>query len=153
MLRTLATQGVKESLLLRLGRVSPQSPRRWGRMSAHQMVCHLSDSFRGAMGERAAAPVGNWFSRTVLRWVGMRLPLPLPRGYRTLPEIDQEKGGTRPVDFAQDRDALVRLIERFARAERDFAFVPHPLFGPMSEWEWMRWAYVHVRHHLDQFGA
>jgi hypothetical protein len=26
--------------------VRPESGRRWGRMSGHQMVCHLADSFR-----------------------------------------------------------------------------------------------------------
>ena len=30
-------------LLQRLGCVTPASERRWGRMTAHQMICHLGD--------------------------------------------------------------------------------------------------------------
>ena len=35
-------------ILSRLARIPCGSARRWGRMSAHQMVCHLSDAFRMA---------------------------------------------------------------------------------------------------------
>ncbi len=33
-------------ILNRLGRVHVDSPRKWGRMNAHQMICHLADSLR-----------------------------------------------------------------------------------------------------------
>ena len=36
----------------RLGRLEPTSPRRWGTMTAHEMVCHLSDSFLAVLGDR-----------------------------------------------------------------------------------------------------
>jgi hypothetical protein len=29
----------------------------------------------------------------------------------------------------------------------------HPLFGRMSDADWLRWAYLHADHHLRQFGA
>jgi hypothetical protein len=29
----------------------------------------------------------------------------------------------------------------------------HPLFGGMSDGAWLRWAYLHIDHHLRQFGA
>ncbi|MGE3404237.1 MAG: DUF1569 domain-containing protein [Vicinamibacterales bacterium] len=44
------------------------------------------------------------------------------------------------------------LIERFAASPRDFAFQPHPFFGPLSEREWLHWAWRHTDHHLRQFG-
>jgi hypothetical protein len=28
----------------------------------------------------------------------------------------------------------------------------HPIFGRMTEAEWMRWGYLHTDHHLRQFG-
>ena len=152
MLRTLADQVSKQSLLLRLRQLTPETKRRWGRMSAHQMVCHLSDSFRGAMGEKAVASVSNVFTRTALRWAGLHLPLPRPRGFPTLREVDQEMGGTKPTDFTSDVRELEQLIERFASSERSFQWTAHPIFGRMSEWEWLRWGWLHVHHHLDQFG-
>jgi hypothetical protein len=34
----------------------------------------------------------------------------------------------------------------------EFRWPAHPIFGKMSETDWMRWAYLHVDHHLRQFG-
>ncbi len=47
------------------------------------------------------------------------------------------------------------MIGRFSlpTAQRDFAFASHPVFGELSEWEWMRWGYLHADHHLRQFGT
>jgi hypothetical protein len=39
-------------VLDRMSKVRPDSQRRWGSISAHQMICHLSDSFRVALGEK-----------------------------------------------------------------------------------------------------
>ncbi len=55
-MKSLADPAVQEELLSRLRRVRPDTPRRWGRMSAPQMVCHLSDSFKGVMGLRGIIP-------------------------------------------------------------------------------------------------
>jgi Protein of unknown function (DUF1569) len=30
--------------------------------------------------------------------------------------------------------------------------LPHPIFGPMTAKDWMRWGYLHADHHLRQFG-
>jgi hypothetical protein len=29
---------------------------------------------------------------------------------------------------------------------------PHPMFGDLTSWQWMRWGYLHTDHHLRQFG-
>jgi hypothetical protein len=29
----------------------------------------------------------------------------------------------------------------------------HPIFGAMSAGDWLRWGYLHMDHHLRQFGA
>ena len=59
----------------RLGLVRAESTRRWGKMSPHGMVCHLSDSFRGVMGEKALAVKPGTFGRGFMKWAALRLPL------------------------------------------------------------------------------
>ena len=70
-----------------------------------------------------------------------------------MPENDQERGGTPPEDFRRDVEALAAMIERLTRAPRDFQWRRHPLFDEMSERDWMRWGYLHMDHHLRQFGV
>lgn len=71
----------------------------------------------------------------------------------TLPEMDQRQGGTPPTDFAADVANLNAALERFSTRGTDFVWPPHPIFIAMSHDEWMRWGYLHMDHHLRQFGA
>jgi hypothetical protein len=143
----------KKEIFERLSNVRSDSRRRWGRMTSHQMICHLSDSFKFTFGEKDNSSASNLFTRTVVKWIALYAPLPWPRGVKTRPEMDQETGGTPPDDFEPDRRQLVALIERFIAPAKDVEFPPHPLFGDMSEAEWMRWGYLHCDHHLRQFGV
>lgn len=152
-MKTLAHPADKEELLHRLGRLRPDNVRRWGRMSAHQMVCHLNDSLLVATGERAASQAISLPSRTIIKWIALYLPVRWPPGIVTRPEIDQEAGGTRPIEFAADVARQAALIEDVARQPRKLRGSVHPIFGRMSERAWLRWTYLHTDHHLRQFGT
>jgi hypothetical protein len=62
-------------------------------------------------------------------------------------------GGFPPDDFERDRTRVKELTERFCRTDRDWEWAAHPLFGPMSDQDWLRWGYLHADHYLRQFGA
>jgi hypothetical protein len=151
--KTLARPADVAELIGRLAAVRPDSPRRWGRMSAHQMVCHLSDAYRMAVGEKDVERIRSLIYETVGKWVALYVPLRWPAGIRTTPENDQEVGGTRPAEFARDVAELVVLVGRVAGQPEKLHGCPHPILGRMSEAEWMRWGYLHMDHHLRQFGA
>lgn len=152
-MRSLSNPPDKAELIARLHQVTPTSRRQWGKMTSHQMLCHLSDSFRGVVGERPIRPAWNLASRTVMKCVALYAPMPWPHGIKTLPEINQHIGGTKPLEFARDKTDVERLIDAFARSEQDFASYAHPIFGRLSQPQWHRWAYLHVDHHLRQFGV
>ena len=153
-MKTLARPRDKDAILRRLGALRTESVRRWGRMSAPQMVCHLSDNFRMAMGRMPVSHATGLWQRTIVKWIALYLPLRWPGGrILTRPEIDQEVGGTKPGDFAADVAELQALMELFAAPPRSFDWQPHPIFGRMSESAWLRWGYLHMDHHLRQFGA
>ena len=152
-MKTLANESDRSIVLDRLRRVKVDSKRLWGKMTPHQMICHLNDSFKSVIGEReVAGDKSNLLTRTVVRWLALYAPLKWPHGVPTMPENDQEQGGTPPEDFKRDLEALAAMVERVTSAERDFQWRPHPLFADMSERDWMRWGYLHMDHHLRQFG-
>jgi hypothetical protein len=152
-MKTLGDAETKREILARLQLVGPESGRRWGRMTAPQMICHLADSFRGVMGERTLSKAPSFLPRKFVKWVALDLPIQWPHGTKTMPEVDQEAGGTPPKEFASDVEELKVLMQRFSASERDFKWSPHPFFGSMTEGEWMRWGYRHMDHHLRQFGV
>jgi Protein of unknown function (DUF1569) len=156
--RTLANPADKQQIVERLQKIQSSSARRWGKMTAAQMICHLADSFRVTIGEKdwtterisvTPIPMPNWF----MKWVALEVPLRWPRGVPTRPELDSERGGMPATSFEGDLRELRRLLDRFTGQPRDFEWQTHPIFGDMSDAQWMRWGYLHMDHHLRQFGA
>jgi hypothetical protein len=148
-MKTLLDVRVRKELVERLGKLRPDAQPSWGRMSAHQMVCHLSDSMRAALGEKYISRSTSLFKRVILKRLALWAPLPWPHGFKTRPEMDQQQGGTPPVEFASDLEEFRTLLGRFCMLEGEFA--PHAMFGQMSKTERLRYAYLHIDHHLRQF--
>jgi hypothetical protein len=57
------------------------------------------------------------------------------------------------VDFAADVAQLADLVELVTDRTGSLDWPRHPVFGKMSEAAWLRWGYLHMDHHLRQFGA
>ena len=151
-MKTLARAEDAAELLRRLRLVEPDTARRWGRMDAHQMLCHLADAMRAITGQMEVSHSVSLLNRTFIKWMAVNAPFPWPHGYPTRPELDQHQCGTRPGDFAADLQEVVSLLESFTAGAKSGSLKPHPVFGPMSSPEWLRWGYLHVDHHLRQFG-
>ena len=75
----------KEEILRRLNTIQPASQRLWGSMSAHHMICHLSDGFRLYLSERPAkfAPVA--LPHLLVKWFALWAPVKWPQGFKTGP--------------------------------------------------------------------
>ncbi len=153
-MKTLARERDAAEVLGRLRSLRQDTVARWGHMSVHQMVCHLSDGYRLLTGELTSPPVATPLPRPMMKWIALYVPARWPAGIPTTPELDQTLGGTRPADFARDVAELETLLTKVA-AERSgrLAGYVHPIFGRMSEPAWLRWAYLHADHHLRQFGV
>ena len=122
-------------------------------MSAPQMICHLSDAFLMMSGDKTVSESADRVPRVVIKWIALYLPVRWPPEIQTRPELDQLVGGRCPGDFAADVADVESWIERMAKRPVRGPWPSHPVFGSMSGRNWMRWAYLHVDHHLRQFGA
>jgi Protein of unknown function (DUF1569) len=152
-MKTLADQHCQAELVRRLRTLPPDAVRRWGSMSAPQMVCHLGDACRMALGGKPVSVASSRVQRTLVKWIALYAPLRWPAGVPTRPEIDQQHAGTRPANFAADIAEVETLLARIAETGPQFDWPIHPIFGRLSRAAWMRWAYLHTDHHLRQFGA
>ena len=88
----------------------------------------------------------------MIKWIALYAPMRWPAGMPTVAEFDQQKGGTRPTDFAAD----VADLEAAARAGSAAATAPGRGIRSSARCRrpaWLRWAYLHMDHHLRQFGA
>lgn len=142
----------RTALLARLDKLSADRPALWGRMTAHQVVCHLADPIRVALGDRTAQRV-----RTVFGWPGIGLLtvwlFPWPKGAPTAPEFLAGRGMTSPSEFEKDKQTLLELLQRFSDFSEGKELGASPVFGVLNRRSWGRLMWRHVNHHLGQFGV
>jgi hypothetical protein len=134
----------------RMDHLHPDRQRLWGKMNAHQMMCHLADSFEIALGTRQTTPLKTPLPPALMKWVAFHMPWKWPKNVPTTVVAEQGVGGTPPADWYLDQSRLLLLFETFSAKRTHWA--SHPMFRSMSTKDWMRWGYLHTDHHLRQFG-
>lgn len=149
MMRTMWDAESARDIRERVAQLTPERTRRWGRMSVQQMVCHLSESLKMAIGDLQVAP-----KRLPLRYPPLKQLVvyvaPFPRNAPTAPELTI---AATPRPWADDIATLQRLIDRFTAHPVDAEWQEHPAFGRLSRRAWGVLAYRHLDHHLRQFGV
>lgn len=152
-MKTIADPATLESLVARLLALQPDAERRWGSLTAGEMLCHLGDCHESALEPPNASETASEIrSRPILKWVILYIPLPWPKNAQTDPSVDPKRDGTRPSDFEADRERAIRSLRKVAEASGDELPPVHFVFGPMSARDWHRNVYLNVDHHLRQFG-
>jgi len=146
-MHTLWNDRDRQQLLDRLARLTPDRPARWGRMNAPQMVTHLSEAMRMALGELPCRPKNvPWrhapIKQLVVYW------LPWPKGVPTARELL----GRTPLEWPVERAAVRRHVESFQNLDPKLMWPEHPAFGKLTPKAWCVLGYRHMDHHLRQFG-
>ena len=140
-----------KALISRLFQLMPDARRRWGTMTAGEMLVHCADQLRVSRGDKRVTSV--WVPgllKPLLKWFFVTRVEQFKRNMRTLPELNARLGMTRPVSFATDHAALLALLDS---ARYPANGIEHPVFGYMSAQEFGEATWKHLDHHLRQFGV
>ncbi|MBI3483523.1 MAG: DUF1569 domain-containing protein [Bacteroidetes bacterium] len=149
-MKTLFESGVSTAMIDRIEKISPQSPRQWGKMGVAQMLAHCGNGLEMAMCTINPKRV----------FIG-RLIGPLFRSkYIDDKPFDRESPTSEEIkvtdqrDFNAEKNRLILLVKKFSEGGEAIAKQPtHPFFGKMAPHEWGIGMYKHLDHHLRQFGA
>ena len=138
------------ALLQRVQRLRADSPARWGRMDAAQMLAHCQQTLRVVLGDLKMKRILVGYLFGGLAKKSTLSPRPYKPNLPTAPEFRI----TDKRDFERERTAFVALVQRCAAGgpaaiTRD----PHPFFGPLTTDEWEVHMWKHLDHHLRQFGV
>ncbi len=151
-MKTVSHPSVLSALLIRLYALRPDSTRRWGTLTPHEMLCHLGDAAEMVLLTRPRLEKVPARARPVIKRLALWSPLRWPHGWATNPMHDPRAQGTQPTVFASDLARAIAGLEGIARASPGALERAHGFFGTMSREDWQRWAYKHTDHHLRQFG-
>lgn len=150
-MKSVGEPAVLRSLTARLDRLGPDSTRRWGSLTPHEMLCHLGDAAEMVLRTRPRSDAVRHRRRPLVKLLALWSPLRWPHGWTTNPMHDPRALGTRPSEFANDLARAVAGLNGIATATGPLE-PAHGYLGVMSREDWQRWAYKHTDHHLRQFG-
>jgi len=140
----------RDRLLERLERLARDRPPRWGSMNALQMVQHLTNQFKLALGDLEVRPRRSRLGWPVVKTLVIYV-MPWPRGAPTAPEL-LEFSTSDWQDAQRDLGAAMERIVSRGSGGTGGGFAPHPIFGDIGTRAWGVLMYRHVDHHLRQFG-
>jgi hypothetical protein len=132
----------------RVTRLKSDATPGWGKFTAPQMVCHVTDGLKMAMGEIAVPsrkmPIRFFPLKQLIIYV-----LPFPKGAPTANELLERRAAAWGDEIAE----FTRTLDRFAASGDRQAWPDHPAFGAMSKRTLGVLVYRHLDHHFKQFGA
>lgn len=147
-IKNLFDPAVKQEIIARIGTLTPQSERRWGKMDVAQMLAHLQ------------MPMGVAVGRHTLK-ANPLLKIIMPLFKKALYDEKPWKPGLptdktfikagQSFDFETEKKKLLDMIAGFT--EENMLNDKHPLFGRLTKEQWSRATWKHLDHHLKQFGA
>jgi hypothetical protein len=148
-MRSLLDASARDAVLRRIGTLRDDGRPLWGRMSAGEMVCHLSQALEQALGESNPGPPKGPFKSFPINWL-MIHAVPWPKGKAQSPRAFLTQ---RPASWDADVGKLRSLIERFGARRASEPWPPSIVFGKLSGRSYGVLFYKHIDHHLRQFGV
>lgn len=133
----------------RLRRLTPDTERQWGTMTAPQMIAHLTDQMTHALGLVEATQEKGWRRNALVRYLAIYV-VPWPKGRIKGPA---DAFVTKPGEWERDIDRLIGYVEDFGSRDVAGPCPPHAIFGALSTKDWGAFCWKHFDHHLRQFGA
>lgn len=147
-IKNLFDTAVKQEIINRLNKLSPQSQRQWGKMDVAQMLAHLQVPIGVALGTHTVK--GNLLMKLILPLFKKKLydEKPWKQG---LPTDKTFIMAGKTKDFELERNKLMDMVNRFTEA--NMVNEKHPIFGRLTKEQWSKASWKHIDHHLKQFGA
>ena len=146
-MRNMHVEVDREAIVARVRRLSPNATPRWGRMSASQMLVHITEAMRMASGELAVRAKRHPVRFPVIKQL-MLYVIPMPKNLPTAPELIARA----PAAFDEELRTFIDAARKFSERDPAKAWPDHPVFGGMTRQSWGTLAYKHTNHHLTQFG-
>lgn len=139
-----------EEIKQRIGSLSSQSKRQWGKMEVAQMMAHCKKAFEVPLSDKVyprllMGRMMGWIMKSKMyddSQFGKNLPTPADFVVKDQRNFDSEK------------QELAGLVDKFYTAgSQNIGNHPHPFFGTFTKDQWGRFMYKHLDHHLRQFGV
>ncbi len=146
---SLFDKSAQEEMLARVEKLTSTSPRKWGKMNVSQMLKHMSIAFAVPINKIQLPKDKLYFlsANPFARWMMIKAFTKWPKNLVTAESFKVKND----PDFEPTKKEFLENIHAFLNATNFDG--RHPVFGVMSKELWGDAMYIHLNHHLEQFGV
>jgi len=145
--KNLFDPSVKQEIIDRINKLTPQTQRQWGKMNVEQMLAHVQLPISCAYGAHQVKGsfllklLGPLFKSVLYNEKPYKQSLPTDKSYVV---VDTK-------DFEKEKQGLLEKLSMFSND--NIVLLNHPVWGKMSKEQWSKATWKHLDHHLKQFGV
>jgi len=148
-MKSIFNRADNREIIHRIEKLTPTTQATWGKMTVAQMLAHCQQPLKVSLGDTKGKQslIGKLFGGFAKKQLMGEKPM--KRNLTT----DKTFAVRETRDFNEEKQKLIRLIERFEAGPAVLSKDPHPFFGKLTEEESDRIIWKHLDHHLQQFGV
>ena len=149
MRKNLLDKTVAQEIIDRANALTLETAGKWGKMNATEMLAHCNlinqTMLDGTLPYKRTTPV-----QFVARFLFLNLIPKFPRNLK-IPAENTTKGKVAREKFEAEKARFIGIMQTFT--ERQAIAVTHPAFGNLNAEELGKLTWMHMDHHLRQFGV
>ncbi|AYB31497.1 DUF1569 domain-containing protein [Chryseolinea soli] len=150
MKKSLLDKAAVTEIIGRVKNLNTESKGRWGKMTVTEMLLHCNLCNRRILEEdvRYIRPSAR---QRVIKFIVLYILAKIPKNNRGTP--DNDTSGLIDVEyFNEQREFFMETLLRFPERKTPFRSL-HPVMGYMRNEDWGIVSWMHMDHHLRQFGV
>lgn len=142
---------VKDELVNRVNCLTENSKAGWGVMNVAEMMHHCSDGLKNLLVAHTSGKPES-LKQKILRFLFLYIVPRYPKNAKTFPHLDIKKNNIAAGIFEKEKQELIANLNNFQQYKGQINFL-HPNFGYMNRKQWGIMTWMHLDHHLRQFGV
>ncbi len=151
MKKNLFDAAVKDELIKRSLQLKPDSQPAWGSMTPVEMLRHCSEAVYSTLIARPSVSPST-IKQKVIKFVMINIIPKLPQGAKAPKHINMALQPFTLETFEKELENFAKAIDTLQHHSTPITN-KHPYFGTMSNKEWGIVSWMHMDHHLRQFGV
>ena len=136
-------------VIKRIMAITPDSKGLWGIMTVNEMMFHCAKINGEILKGKENFQKPTWKQKG-LQLLVLGLMKSIPKGIKTNPKYVKPKEDQ--TAFEELRNGFLASVNKVTLHGEEI-YGNHPMLGPLQTNQWRRFIYMHLDHHLRQFGV
>lgn len=149
MKKAVLDEAIRPQVIHRIMKLQPDSSALWGNFTVGDMMFHCA-TIQNTVLQSPPNKHKPTMRQRLLRIVVLNVMKHLPQGIKTSSKYLKPKEDK--TLFEDERKRLIESVNNVTE-HKEKIYGTHPMLGPLDTSGWRRMLYMHLDHHLRQFGV